>query len=215
MPAPKVSERAPPGSRVMSKRSGSSYASGSRLPLKAHTITTVPSGKVMSRYSTSQVAILAVNGERVEDFPAVAEALAGRKDQQVTLTVEREGRRFDLPVTTNAQGQIGIRPPEEIVAFGPGEAVVRASEFLVAGTLSIVTGIVSLIRGEATGGLVGPVGIASETATIAVPAAARNHLTFFMIATPIHSGDRVCVGRRFSARTPPPAMRRRPGPRRN
>src|SRR6202044_190860 len=59
------------------------------------------------------------------------------------------------------------------------------------------------------------VGMARETATIAVPAAADNHLTFFMIATPILSGGRARDGRRFSARTPPPAMRRRPGPRRN
>jgi hypothetical protein len=41
------------------------------------------------------------------------------------------------------------------------------------------------------------VGIARETATIAVPAAADNHLTFFIIATPILSGGRVRDDRRF------------------
>jgi len=109
-------------------------------------------------------AIVAVDGERVEDFRSLAETLGTHAAQQVTLTVEREGRRFDLPVTTNEQGQIGIRPPEEIVSFAPGEAIARASEFLVAGSLAIVSGIVDLIRGEATGGLMGPVGIASEVA---------------------------------------------------
>ena len=34
----------------------------SRLPVKAQTITTVPSGKVTSRYSTSSTMIRAVNG---------------------------------------------------------------------------------------------------------------------------------------------------------
>ena len=108
--------------------------------------------------------IVAVDGTPVADFRAVAEALSARKAEQVGLTVERDGRRFDLPVTTNDQGQIGIRPPEEVVSFGFVEAVRRASTFLVNGSLAIVSGLVDLVRGEASGGLMGPVGIASEVA---------------------------------------------------
>ncbi|WP_373045981.1 M50 family metallopeptidase [Vulgatibacter sp.] len=108
--------------------------------------------------------IVAVDGKQVEDFRSVAESLAERKAQNVSLTVERDGRRFELPVVTNELGQIGIRPPETIVSYGVAEAVQRATTFVVVGSLAIVQGIVDLVRGEAQGGLMGPVGIASEVA---------------------------------------------------
>ncbi len=61
MPAPKVSGLASPRSAVMSNASASP-STPSRLPVNAHTITTVPSGKVTSRYSTSSCSSRAVNG---------------------------------------------------------------------------------------------------------------------------------------------------------
>lgn len=108
--------------------------------------------------------IVAVGGAPVSDFRAVAEALSSHKAETVALTVEREGRRFEQPLTTNELGQIGITPPEEIVSYGIGESVRRATTSVVVGSLAIVQGLIDLIRGEAQGGLMGPVGIASEVA---------------------------------------------------
>ena len=108
--------------------------------------------------------IVAVDGRQVDDFPAVAEAVSARKAETLELTVEREGRRFEAAVTTNELGQIGIRPPETVVSFGFAEALQRATTTTVVGSLAIVQGLVDLIRGDAQGGLMGPVGIASEVA---------------------------------------------------
>jgi len=108
--------------------------------------------------------ILAVDGAPTPDFRAVAEAVSAHEAEPLTLTVEREGRRFEVAVTTNERGQIGIRPPETVVSFGLGEALQRATTTTVVGSLAIVQGLVDLIRGEAQGGLMGPVGIASEVA---------------------------------------------------
>ena len=61
MPAPKVSGLSSSRSAVMSKLVRVAVHP-SRLPVNAHTITTVPSGKVTSRYSTSSTMMRAVNG---------------------------------------------------------------------------------------------------------------------------------------------------------
>ena len=46
----------------MSKRSGSVWSAGSRLPVKADTMTIVPFGNGTPRYSRSSSAMRAVNG---------------------------------------------------------------------------------------------------------------------------------------------------------
>ncbi len=61
MPAPKVSGLASPRSAAMSNSPGSP-STPSRLPVNAQTITTVPAGKVTSRYSTSSCSRRAVKG---------------------------------------------------------------------------------------------------------------------------------------------------------
>lgn len=108
--------------------------------------------------------IRAVDGTPVGDFRSLAEALRARPARAVRLEVDRDGRRLALAVTTNDQGQIGIRPAETIVSHGVGEAIGRASAAIPLGCLAIVQGLVELVRGEAEGGLIGPVGIAGEVA---------------------------------------------------
>lgn len=108
--------------------------------------------------------IRSVGGTDVSDFRGVAEALQSHKSGTVPLVIEREGRQLTVPVTPNDEGQIGIRPPEVLVSYGFGEALQRATSTTVIGSLAIVAGLVDLVRGRAKGGLMGPVGIASEVA---------------------------------------------------
>lgn len=108
--------------------------------------------------------IVSVGDVRVTDFRSVAEALAPHRDEPLALSIVRNGEPLSLQVTPNDKGQIGIRPPEVIETFGPLEAVVQAGRTTAVGSLAIVSGLVDLVRGRAEGGLMGPVGIASEVA---------------------------------------------------
>lgn len=108
--------------------------------------------------------IVAVAGIQVKDFLSVAEALSTHGGQTIPLSIVRDGEPLVVTVTPNERGQIGIRPPEVIRTYGPVEAVVQAGRTTVVGSLAIVSGLSDLIRGKAEGGLMGPVGIASEVA---------------------------------------------------
>lgn len=105
-----------------------------------------------------------IGGVAVTDFRSVAEALSSQANQALPVTILREGRSLTLEVTPNDQGQIGIRPPESVKTYAPVDAVVQAARTTVVGSLAIVAGLADLIRGKAEGGLMGPVGIASEVA---------------------------------------------------
>ncbi len=52
--------------------------------------------------------IVAVNGEEYKYFDQYKGALQQYKNQDVTLTIEREGSRFEEQVTINDKGQIGV-----------------------------------------------------------------------------------------------------------
>lgn len=108
--------------------------------------------------------IVSVAGVEVKDFPSVAEALSSHGGETISLSIVRSGEPVSIQVTPNEKGQIGIRPPEIVQSFGPGEAVVQAARTTVVGSLAIVSGLVDLVRGKAESGLMGPVGIASEVA---------------------------------------------------
>lgn len=108
--------------------------------------------------------IRAVGPTEVEDFRALARAVGENAGKPIALLVERDGRPLEVTVTPNDEGLIGIRPPEMLVRYGPLEAIRQATAVTVVGSLAIIDGLVSLLRGEAQGGLVGPVGIATEVA---------------------------------------------------
>ncbi len=110
--------------------------------------------------------IVAVGGAPTRTFSELSEAMAENAGKPTTLSVERGGERLELPVTPTEAGLIGVRPSDEVVevAFGPGEAAVRASYRVVNGILGTIATIVALVSGTAEGNLMGPIGITSEIA---------------------------------------------------
>ncbi len=114
--------------------------------------------------------ILAIDGTPINNWSDMTELITAHPDEEIRLTVEREGRTFDLPITPMAEtldgetvGRIGIAPasPETyLVRFGFTEGIVqgmRSSLDMVSRTLG---GIVTVFSSPSNlSQLSGPVAI--------------------------------------------------------
>jgi regulator of sigma E protease len=83
--------------------------------------------------------ILAINGQAIETWDELAEAISSRADETITLRIERAGSRMDVPVTPKVEverdalgnetkvGRIGIATAtsESFKRYGPATAVIR------------------------------------------------------------------------------------------
>ena len=95
--------------------------------------------------------ILAVNGRPIADWDQLPPALSGEVDRPVRLTIQRDGRRFDVTVTpmnatggTGKTGMIGIeRPPQRIYVerHGLGPSIVLAAYATVEQVGSVYAGM--------------------------------------------------------------------------
>lgn len=107
--------------------------------------------------------IAAIDGETMADYRQIQRRIMLHPGEDITLTVEREGRRFDVPVEVGRHvmkdrfgnestiGLIGIvaRPVERAFEpVGPFEAVDIASRQIVQITQMMVTGIKQIVVGD-------------------------------------------------------------------
>lgn len=108
--------------------------------------------------------IVAIDGEPVDTFAAVAEHIGNKPGQPVALAVERRGERLDLTVTPTADGKIGVMGATTVQSFGFLASLKQATLGIFWGSVNTIGSLVALIQGNAQGDLMGPVGIAHEVA---------------------------------------------------
>lgn len=105
--------------------------------------------------------IIAIDGSATDSFDEVASRVLMYPGRDVTLTVEREGRRFAVPLriaeviesdrfgNESRIGRIGIAAGQPtIIPVGPGEAVSLAGQQTVALVRMMATGIAQIVTGE-------------------------------------------------------------------
>lgn len=110
-------------------------------------------------------AIVAINGEPMDSGQKVIDTIHRNPETDLRLTVEREGRRFEIAVRSRLDprqniGLIGFRPEAIRERMGPVRALAWASGTLVETVRIIFITLVGLIRegGEMLDQLAGPVG---------------------------------------------------------
>lgn len=108
--------------------------------------------------------IVAIDGQPVDSFEALAVRIGEAKEKPVALAVDRAGTRLDLTVTPTADGKIGILRAETIKSFGFLESLEQATLRTFWGSVNMLGSLAALVQGEAEGDLMGPVGIAHEVA---------------------------------------------------
>jgi regulator of sigma E protease len=118
--------------------------------------------------------IVSINGDGIKNFDEIRSHVAPYPGDQVTIEVERKGETLSFPLTIPSIterdrfgneykiGQIGVGSgPGEVVAVGPGEAVVLAVEHTGSTVKLMVTGIWQIITGRrSVDELGGPIKIA-------------------------------------------------------
>jgi regulator of sigma E protease len=108
--------------------------------------------------------IVAIGGAPVDTFEALAQAIGASPEKPMALAVQRGDRRLDLTVTPTADGKIGILRAETVQSFGVLESMKQATLRTFWGSVNMIDSLVALVRGQAEGDLMGPVGIAHEVA---------------------------------------------------
>ncbi|MFQ6614557.1 MAG: RIP metalloprotease RseP [Fidelibacterota bacterium] len=123
--------------------------------------------------------ILAVNGESFSTWQEMSERIHGLADTDLILTVQRENKKFDLPIHSGSQvviregvkdtlGAIGIYPRVTYTPIGPGQAVAAGVRSTANGFAMIFMSIKMLATGEASfkemGGPIFIAQMAGETA---------------------------------------------------
>lgn len=110
-------------------------------------------------------AIVAINGEPMESGQDVIDTIHRSPNTDLRLTVERDGRRFEIAVRSRLDprqniGLIGFRPEAVRERMGPARALGWASDTVVETVRIIFTTLIGLIRegGEMLDQLAGPVG---------------------------------------------------------
>lgn len=110
--------------------------------------------------------IIAVNGQPVEDWEMVATLIGERREERITVTVERDGaeKQFDIETIKdeNGQGKIGIAPSYGYQKTGFLTSMAMGAEWTGRVTVMILEFIGKMIVGQEPVELGGPVMIVSE-----------------------------------------------------
>lgn len=119
--------------------------------------------------------VLAVNQEPVNTPEALQQMINAHLDQEITLTVSREGARAPLVVHAMPrsdhppdQGALGVHtgPPLRRAAYPAGQAIVLGAERALGTVVMMVAGLAAMVRGLAPVDLAGPIGIAQATGEV-------------------------------------------------
>lgn len=105
--------------------------------------------------------VLSIGGQIVQTWEALRAAVP-RKDEPVTIALERDGQRLELVVTPQ-HGRIGVAPRSLVEHVGAGEAAVRALGMPWKAASSYATSLMRTATGNERPDLAGPVGIVRLT----------------------------------------------------
>jgi len=120
--------------------------------------------------------ILRVDGQEVNTVQDLQKAVNARLDREVALTVRRNGQVLSDPIKLtprsihpNDEGPMGIASgdPLDRVTYPIWQAAWLGLQRAVWTVLSIIGGLVAMVRGRIAPDLAGPIGIAQMTAQIA------------------------------------------------
>ncbi|HEY8450150.1 MAG TPA: M50 family metallopeptidase, partial [Bacillota bacterium] len=110
--------------------------------------------------------IVALDGERLEDWSQLVEGVQSRPGRSLELTIERDGREQVIqltPVDTgDGRGVIGIRPVMQHQRFGLLESVEQGLQWTARVVAAFFAALGDLVRGQGPGQIIGPVGIGAE-----------------------------------------------------
>jgi regulator of sigma E protease len=177
--------------------------------------------------------IVALNGTPVAEWDQLAKIIHASPGKVVRLTVEREGRRFDVEVTPRATKQrsasgeeeigligIGPAPESQFLRLNPASALVAGvkktadlSVLIVQGFVKLVQGKISpktiggpILIGQMAGEVVqrGPVELLSFTALLSINLAILN-----LLPIPVLDGGHLLFSLIESLRGKPISLRRR------
>lgn len=105
--------------------------------------------------------IVAINGQPVDEWLDVPDYVQNNGDSQLVFTVEREGRRLDLPVTPRTEVVGGERIPR--VGIGPETYLEREPVHVAIGRTLGDMPRFTLLTIEALGGIFSPSGVENYT----------------------------------------------------
>jgi regulator of sigma E protease len=109
--------------------------------------------------------VLAVDGQRLNDWESFATVVGGKPGEEITITVERDNLERQFYIVTKAddfgQGKIGVVPETGFQRAGPFTALVEGFIWTGKMTAMMVDYLTKMIRGREAVDLAGPVGIVS------------------------------------------------------
>jgi len=120
--------------------------------------------------------ILAVDGQAVNSVPDLQQRIQARLDQDVALVIQRNGKVLSQPihlvprsVHPENEGAMGIvtGDPLQRVSHPIWQAIGLGLQRTGLTAVSIIAGLVAMVRGEVPADLTGPIGIAQMTAQVA------------------------------------------------
>jgi len=116
--------------------------------------------------------IVAVGGRKIDTWADFVNIVRVSADKQLTITYERDGKTSTVAVTPefdaqNNRGMIGVMPVMKNHRPGPGEAFIMAINQTVKVTVTIFTGLLQMISGQAPPDVAGPLGVAQMTGQVA------------------------------------------------
>lgn len=112
--------------------------------------------------------LLAIDGQEVDDWAAMATAIQSHRGEEITLRYRHDGEEAEMNLTPDPDtGLIGIAPATRLTEpLGPVEALGGALSLSVGTTVGMAVGIGRMITGQrTTAGVAGPVGIVNMMAT--------------------------------------------------
>jgi len=120
--------------------------------------------------------LVAIDGKPIGSYQELQQAIEARLDREVAFTVIRERKQLPEPIKLVPrslhppdEGAMGIvtGEPLERVAYPPWQAIWLGLQRTAWTVLSIIGGLVAMVRGLAPAELTGPIGIAQMTAQVA------------------------------------------------
>jgi len=119
--------------------------------------------------------VLSVDGQPVNSPEALQQMVNAHLDQEIALTVQRNGAQLPQPVRLVPrsehpadEGAMGVRtgPPLTRAAYPFGQAIILGAERALGTVVMMVGGLAEMVRGQAPLDLAGPIGIAQATGEV-------------------------------------------------
>jgi membrane-associated protease RseP (regulator of RpoE activity) len=111
--------------------------------------------------------IVSVDAEPVSDWPGLKQKVSRHPNEEIQVTIERDGHEVVLVPTPDATGKIGVGPPVHQTEMGPGAVVSRALVEPIEVNVFILRTLVSTIAGREKAELSGPAAVMKTTQGLA------------------------------------------------